>query len=206
QVLSQVDSALRRPGAPPLSPRRAAGPGRCCGGDAEQLRAFEHLPPTVEMWAGQLSALKDLHKSLRKLSLELVPWQTAEPQDDREPVRVEDLQFMVDAILEEIENKEKDSQTPSFPTLSAMVSHFQRLFDVPSLQGVYPRMNEVYTRLGEMTNAMRNLHELLQLDSSAPPTLVVDTVGKLCDIINEKVPQQVQQLLGPQDIHRYVGQ
>lgn len=50
---------------------------------------------------------KDLHRSLRKLSLELAPWHAADPQDHRESVRVEDLQFMVDAILEEIENKEK---------------------------------------------------------------------------------------------------
>jgi len=55
------------------------------------------------------------------------------------------------------------SQTPSLPTLLAIVSHFQKLFDVNSLNGVYPRMNEVYTKLGEMTNAMRNLHELLEL-------------------------------------------
>lgn len=44
-----------------------------------------------------------------------------------------------------------------------MVSHFQTLFDVTSLAGVYPRMNEVYTRLGEMTNTMRNLREVLDL-------------------------------------------
>lgn len=66
-------------------------------------------------------------------------------------------------------------------------------------------MNEVYTKLGEMTNAMRNLHELLELDSSAPPTVVVDTVGKLCDIINENVTEQVQQLLGTQDIHSIIN-
>lgn len=50
-----------------------------------------------------------------------------------------------------------------------MVSHFQKLFDVTSLSGVYPRMNEVYTRLGEMTNAMRNLRDVLDLgnDSSS---------------------------------------
>lgn len=57
----------------------------------------------------------------------------------------------------------QNSQKPSLPTLSAIVSHFQKLFDVNSLNGVYPRMNEVYTKLGEMTNAMRNLHELLEL-------------------------------------------
>uniref|UniRef100_A0A8C3PLH8 Centrosomal protein of 70 kDa n=1 Tax=Calidris pygmaea TaxID=425635 RepID=A0A8C3PLH8_9CHAR len=204
QVLSHIDSILRNPRAPPLIYRRSKGPVQNSTKENGQECGFEHLPLTIEMWADQLMALKDLHRSLRKLSLELVPWHTADPQDNRESIRVEDLQFIVDAILEEIENKEKNSQTPSLPTLFAIVSHFQKLFDVNSLNGVYPRMNEVYTKLGEMTNAMRNLHELLELDSSAPPTVVVDTVGKLCDIINENVTQQVQQLLGTQDIHSII--
>ncbi|NXU47986.1 CEP70 protein, partial [Turnix velox] len=201
KVLSQIDSILQSPRAPPLIYRHNKGPVQDCRG---QECGFEHLPLTIEMWADQLMALKDLHKTLRKLSVELVPWLTADAQDNRASIRVEDLQFIVDAILEEIENKEKDSQTPSLPTLFAIVSHFQKLFDVSSLNGVYPRMNEVYTKLGEMTNAMRNIHELLELDSSAPPTVVVDTVGKLCDIVNENVMEQVQQLLGTQDIHSII--
>ncbi|KFZ61419.1 Centrosomal protein of 70 kDa, partial [Podiceps cristatus] len=205
KVLSHIDSILRSPRAPPLIYRRSKGPVQNYMKENGQECGFEHLPLAVEMWADQLMALKDLHRSLRKLSLELVPWHTADPRDNRESVRVEDLQFMVDAILEEMENKEKNSQTPSLPTLFAIVSHFQKLFDVDSLNGVYPRMNEVYTKLGEMTNAMRNLHELLQLDSSAPPAVVVDTVGKLCDVINENVTEQVQQLLGTQDIHSIIG-
>ncbi|XP_074684754.1 centrosomal protein of 70 kDa isoform X5 [Strix aluco] len=205
QVLSHIDSVLRSPRAPPLIYRRSKGPVQNYIKDSGQECGFEHLPLTIEMWADQLMALKDLHRSLRKLSLELVPWHTGDLQDSRESIRVEDLQFIVDAILEEIENKEKNSQTPSLPTLFAIVSHFQKLFDVNSLNGVYPRMNEVYTKLGEMTNAMRNLHELLELDSSAPPTVVVDTVGKLCDIINENVTEQVQQLLGTQDIHSIIN-
>ncbi|NWR58100.1 CEP70 protein, partial [Bucorvus abyssinicus] len=205
KVLSHIDSIMRSPRAPPLIYRGSKGPVQNGVKESRRECGFEHLPLAVEMWADQLMALKDLHRSLRKLSLELVPWHTADPQDHRESVRVEDLQFMVDAILEEIENKEKNGQTPSLPTLSAIVSHFQKLFDVTSLNGVYPRMNEVYTKLGEMTNAMRNLHELLELDSSAPPTVVVDTVGKLCDIINENVTEQVQQLLGTHDIHSIIN-
>ncbi|XP_069636995.1 centrosomal protein of 70 kDa isoform X3 [Haliaeetus albicilla] len=205
QVLSHIDSILRSPRAPPLIYRRSKGPVQNYIKENGQECGFEHLPLTIEMWADQLMALKDLHRSLRKLSLELVPCHTADPPDNRESIRVEDLQFIVDAILEEIENKEKNSQTPSLPTLFAIVSHFQKLFDVNSLNGVYPRMNEVYTKLGEMTNAMRNLHELLELDSSAPPTVVVDTVGKLCDIINENMTEQVQQLLGTQDIHSIIN-
>ncbi|XP_030310453.1 centrosomal protein of 70 kDa isoform X1 [Calypte anna] len=205
QVLSRIDSILQSPRAPPLIYRRSKGPVQNHNKENGQECGFEHLPLTIEMWADQLMALKDLHRSLRKLSLELVPWHLADLQDNRESIRVEDLQFIVDAILEETENKEKNSQTPSLPTLFAMVSHFQKLFDVNSLTGVYPRMNEVYTKLGEMTNAMRNLHELLELDSSAPPTVVVDTVGKLCDIINENMTEQVQQLLGTRDIHSIIN-
>ncbi|NXU77569.1 CEP70 protein, partial [Oreotrochilus melanogaster] len=205
KVLSRIDSILQSPRAPPLIYRCSKGPVQNHIKENGQECGFEHLPLTIEMWADQLMALKDLHRSLRKLSLELVPWHLADPQDNRESIRVEDLQFIVDAILEETENKEKNSQTPSLPTLFAMVSHFQKLFDVNSLTGVYPRMNEVYTKLGEMTNAMRNLHELLELDSSAPPTVVVDTVGKLCDIINENMTEQVQQLLGTRDIHSIIN-
>ncbi|XP_056352662.1 centrosomal protein of 70 kDa isoform X4 [Oenanthe melanoleuca] len=205
QVLSQVDSILRSPRVPPLIFQSSKGPVQNCIKENGQGCGFEHLPLTIKMWADQLIALKDLHRSLRKLSLELLPGNTKDPQDNRESLQVEDLQLMVDAILEELEHKEKNSQTHSLQTLSAIVSHFQKLFDVNSLSGVYPRMNEVYVKLGEMTNAMRNLQELLELDSSAPPTVVVDTVGKLCDIINKNVTEQVQQLLGTQDIHSIIN-
>ncbi|XP_059708614.1 centrosomal protein of 70 kDa isoform X3 [Haemorhous mexicanus] len=205
QVLSHIDSILQSPRAPPLIFRPCKGPVKNDIEENGQGCGYEHLPLTVEMWADQLIALKDLHRSLRKLSLELLPWNTKDPQDNRESIRVEDLQLIVDAILEELEHKEKNSQTPSLQTLSAIVSHFQKLFDVNSLNGVYPRMNEVYIKLGEMTNAMRNLQELLELDSSAPPTVVVNTVGKLCDIINKNVTEQVQQLLGTQDIHSIIS-
>lgn len=36
-----------------------------------------------------------------------MPWHTIDIQDNSECIRVEDLQFIVDAILEEIENREK---------------------------------------------------------------------------------------------------
>lgn len=54
-------------------------------------------------------------------------------------------------------------RSPTRYTLGSMVSHFQKLFDVSSLSGVYPRMNEVYSRLEEMRNIMRNLRDVLQL-------------------------------------------
>ncbi|XP_042339299.1 centrosomal protein of 70 kDa-like, partial [Plectropomus leopardus] len=94
-----------------------------------------------------------------------MPWQPADGgRDAAEAVKVEDMMLLVDTMLENTAAEdEKVLRSPTRFTLGSMVSHFQKLFDVTSLSGVFPRMNEVYMRLGEMTNAMRNLRDVLDL-------------------------------------------
>ncbi|KAF7241837.1 Centrosomal protein of 70 kDa [Varanus komodoensis] len=177
QVLSRIDSIIRSPGRAPLVMHmQRKEPPRNSAKDNDQECGFEHLPLTIELWADQLLALKNLHRSLKKLFLQLMPWHTVAVQDDKECIRVEDLQLMVDEMSEEVESEEKKSHVPSQQTLYAIVSHFQKLFDVNSLNGVYPRMNEVYTKLGEMTNAMRNLRDLLELESCKTKRLDPDLI------------------------------
>nr|XP_015104835.2 centrosomal protein of 70 kDa isoform X4 [Vicugna pacos] len=202
QVLSSINSIIHNPRAPVIIYKQSKGGAQHFNKDLVQDCGFEHLVPIIEMWADQLISLKDLYKSLKLLSTELVPWHNLKKQDENEGIKVEDLLFIVDTMLEEVENKEKDSNMPNVQILQAIVSHFQKLFDVPSLTGVYPRMNEVYTRLGEMNNAVRNLQELLELDSSSSLCVLVSTVGKLCRLINEDVNEQVMQVLGPEDLQR----
>ncbi|XP_036122337.1 centrosomal protein of 70 kDa isoform X1 [Molossus molossus] len=204
QVLSSINSIIHNPRAPVIIYKQSKGGAQHFNKDLVQDCGFEHLVPIIEMWADQLISLKDLYKSLKMLSAELVPWHNLKKQDENEGVRVEDLLFIVDTMLEEVENKEKDSNKPNFQILQAIVSHFQKLFDVPSLNGVYPRMNEVYTRLGEMNNAVRNLQELLELDSSSSLCMVVSTVGKLCRLVNEDVNEKVMQVLGPEDLQSII--
>ncbi|XP_069329279.1 centrosomal protein of 70 kDa isoform X1 [Eulemur rufifrons] len=205
QVLCSINSIIHNPRAPVIIYKQSKGGAQNFNKDLIQDCGFEHLVPIIEMWADQLTSLKDLYKSLKILSAELVPWHNLKKQDENEGIKVEDLLFMVDTMLEEAENKEKDSNMPNFKTLQAIVSHFQKLFDVPSLNGVYPRMNEVYTRLGEMNNAVRNLQELLELDSSSSLCVLVSTVGKLCRLINEDVNEQVKQVLGPEDLQSIIN-
>uniref|UniRef100_A0A667HXC2 Centrosomal protein of 70 kDa n=1 Tax=Lynx canadensis TaxID=61383 RepID=A0A667HXC2_LYNCA len=205
QVLSSINSVVHNPRAPVIIHKQSKGGAQHFHKDFVQDCGFEHLIPIIEMWADQLTSLKDLYKSLKILSAELVPWHNLKKQDENEGIRVEDLLFIVDTMLEEVENKEKDSNIPNLKTLQAIVSHFQKLFDVPSLNGVYPRMNEVYTRLGEMNNAVRNLQELLELDSSTSLCVLVSTVGKLCRLINENMNEQVMQVLGPEDLQSIIN-
>ncbi|XP_066207527.1 centrosomal protein of 70 kDa isoform X3 [Saccopteryx leptura] len=203
QVLSSINSIIHNPRAPVIIYKQSKGGTQHFNKSFVQDCGFEHLVPIIEMWADQLTSLKDLYKSLKILSAELMPWHNVK-KDENEGIRVEDLLFIVDTMLEEVENKEKDSNMPNFQTSQAIVSHFQKLFDVPSLNGVYPRMNEVYTRLGEMNNAVRNLQELLELDSSSSLCVLVSTVGKLCRLINEDVNELVMQVLGPEDLQSII--
>lgn len=205
QVLCSINSVIHNPRAPVIIYKQSKGGPPNFNRDTVQDCGFEHLVPIIEMWADELTSLKDLHKSLKILSAALVPWHNLKKQNENESVKVEDLLFMVDTMLEEVENKKENSNMPNFQTLQAIVSHFQKLFDVQSLNGVYPRMNEVYTRLGEMNNAVRNLQELLELDSSSSLCVVVSTVGKLCKIINEDVNEQVKQVLGPEDLQSIIN-
>ncbi|XP_059124412.1 centrosomal protein of 70 kDa isoform X2 [Peromyscus eremicus] len=205
QVLCSINSIIHNPRAPIIIYKQSKGGAQNFNKDMVQDCGFEHLVPIIEMWADELTSLKGLYKSLKTLSAELVPWHNLKKPDENEGVKVEDLLFMVDTMLEEVENKKESSNMPNFQTLQAIVSHFQKLFDVQSLNGVYPRMNEVYTRLGEMNNAVRNLQELLELDSSSSLCVVVSTVGKLCKIINEDVNKQVKQVLGPDDLQSIIN-
>ncbi|GAA6225956.1 centrosomal protein of 70 kDa [Lates japonicus] len=144
-----------------------------------ELAEFNSLLPTLEVWSQQLQLLKELKQGLTKLTARLVPWQLSDG-DSAEAVKVEDMMLLVDTMLESTSaDDEKVLRSPTRYTLGSMVSHFQRLFDVTSLSGVYPRMNEVYTRLGEMTNTMKNLRDILNLDSRVPPVEVVNQVARL---------------------------
>ncbi|XP_045143402.1 centrosomal protein of 70 kDa isoform X2 [Echinops telfairi] len=205
QVLCSINSIINNPRAPVILYKQSKGGAHQFNKDFVHDCGFEHLVPIIEMWADQLTSLKDLYKSLKVLSAELVPWHNLKKQEESEGIKVEDLLFIVDTMLEEVENKEKDNNMPNFQTLQAVVSHFQKLFDVPSLNGVYPRMNEIYMRLGEMNNAVRHLQELLELDSCTSVYVLVNAVGKLCRLVNKGVSEQVKQILGPEDLQSIIN-
>ncbi|KAB5526205.1 hypothetical protein PHYPO_G00149010 [Pangasianodon hypophthalmus] len=190
KILCDITAILTNPRAPLALLRRP---------DAAAGSELEHIVPTLEMWSQQLSALPDLQRSVSRLAKRLLPWQ---PEDGACPqsecVKVEDVMLVVDTLLDETAPDDKVLRSPTKPTLQAMVSHFQKLFDVPGLRGVYPRMNEVYTRLAEMNNAMRNLRDILDMDDRAPPSDVVNTVARITTRGGSY--QNPHELLGTSDI------
>ncbi|KAL7370316.1 hypothetical protein ABVT39_025522 [Epinephelus coioides] len=194
QLLHEISAVVTDPNAPlRLHKPRPSAVG-------SELTEFETLLPALEVWAQQLHLLKDLQRAINKLRARLMPWQPSDGgHNAAEAVKVEDMMLLVDTMLESTSaDDEKVLRSPTRYTLGSMVSHFQKLFDVTSLRGVYPRMNEVYTRLGEMTNAMRNLQDVLELDSRAPPAEVVNHVARL--VSSAEHTAGFHNLLGDADI------
>jgi centrosomal protein CEP70 len=58
--------------------------------------------------------------------------------------------------------RQKDDPA-SMEQLKSIVAHFQKLFDVKSIAGIFPRMNEVYSKVGETYNVMKTIRETLDL-------------------------------------------
>nr|XP_055073758.1 centrosomal protein of 70 kDa isoform X2 [Misgurnus anguillicaudatus] len=171
-----------------------------------QQGEVELVVPTLNVWSQQLNALSEVHRSLGRLQKRLLPWQpeggTTASSDS---VRVEDLMLIVDTLLDETASDDKVLRSPTRHTLESMVAHFQQLFDAPTLTGIYPRMNEVYSKLGEMNNAMRNLRDVLNLDDRAPPSEVVNKVAAVVSQTNnDDTGQELYNLLETTDIESII--
>uniref|UniRef100_A0A3B4Y1N5 Centrosomal protein of 70 kDa n=1 Tax=Seriola lalandi dorsalis TaxID=1841481 RepID=A0A3B4Y1N5_SERLL len=99
--------------------------------------------------------VQELQRGLTELAARLVPGELSDGgHEATEAVKVEDMMLTVDTMLENTSADNKVPRSPTRYTLGSVVS-----------PGVYPRMNEVYARLGEMTNTMKNLRHILDLES-----------------------------------------
>ncbi|XP_016295822.1 centrosomal protein of 70 kDa isoform X1 [Sinocyclocheilus anshuiensis] len=197
KILHDITTVLTNPRAPLGLLRQRAQTNLELSREVE----FELIVPTLEVWSRQLTSLADLHRALIRLEKRLLPWQPegsiTAPSD---PVRMEDLMLIVDTLLDETASDDKVLRSPTRYTLESMVAHFQKLFDTPSLTGIYPRMNEVYTKLGEMNNAMRNLRDVLDLDDKAPPSEVMNKVAAIVSQSGNATGHELYSLLESSDI------
>ncbi|XP_041459949.1 centrosomal protein of 70 kDa-like [Lytechinus variegatus] len=85
-----------------------------------------------------------------------------------------------------------------------IVSHFQRLFDVPTREGSYARMTEVYHRLEELNNILHTLKSLLGLPDGIPANRVVVALGHLCDLHSDTSTKLLSHLLQTDNLERLI--
>lgn len=147
-------------------------------------KAWQNIIPTLKLWLTELSGLQDLQTSINQLSSHLMPWKTEAEleEEDHTPLTIQKLKETVEVLCQDNRTSPTEMrhvEEPSVNQLKSIVAHFQKLFDITSIGGIFPRMNEVYIRLGETYNAMNNMREYLGLESACKASDVVNAVAKL---------------------------
>ena len=56
------------------------------------------------------------------------------------------------------------------------MAHFQQLFDVKDMEGVFPKMSELYTFNSEMRNSLNALRDIFHLEPTASMVLIASFV------------------------------
>ncbi|XP_044178701.1 centrosomal protein of 70 kDa-like isoform X4 [Acropora millepora] len=145
-------------------------------------RAWRNLLPELRMWLRELSGLKDLQTSLQQLCLHLMPWKSESSFKQDRLITVESIKRVVDGLAHQERASPSEIRTlgePSGDHMKSILAHFQKLFDVNSIEGIFPRMNEVYMYLGESHNLLNNLRDILGLEPLCKSSDVVNAVAKL---------------------------
>nr|XP_058960174.1 centrosomal protein of 70 kDa-like isoform X4 [Pocillopora verrucosa] len=149
-------------------------------------KAWQCIVPTLNLWLTQLTGLQDLQGPINQLSFNLMPWKsnTLFEEDDTRPLTVQRIKEALEFLCLETRVSPSEIQTHtaeeiSLDHLKSIVAHFQKLFDLNTVSGVFTRMNELYMRLGETCNAMNNMREFLGLDPTCKTSDVVNAVSKL---------------------------
>ncbi|EPZ32260.1 hypothetical protein O9G_003403 [Rozella allomycis CSF55] len=63
------------------------------------------------------------------------------------------------------------------PITLSMIDHFKDLFDVTSIEGVYPKMNELYVFVQETKHGLRILADLLDLSPSVSTSKILESMA-----------------------------
>ena len=127
----------------------------------------------VKRLYGQLQIqlyFQELKDDIMDLFRNVFPWKPTNElftQEKENQVTIEDIRSAIKKIVSSEDrarpNDIREDKPTSMEELQGIVTHFQTLFDVKSITGVFPRMNEVYSKVGEAYNVMKTIRETLSL-------------------------------------------
>ena len=102
------------------------------------------------------------------------------PSADKATLTLEKIGNLIDFQAEIFQNKEFYNNAEKFVStrpdvlVNSIIVHLQYLFGVTSLDGVIPRMNQVYLFAEEMRNFMVRMRDLLHMETLADATVLTE--------------------------------
>ena len=168
---------------------------------ANNRKPMEDVLPVLKRWEQQLGAVgknaefkaivmgelcrrsvvpSDVRRKENRASIESrVPGMTAEMSDEQALRAIRDLVELEKAIMarEDLyQNAESVVQQNPDLFVNRVVLHFRYLFGVKHMDGVFPKMNEIYLFANEMNAFVRELRAILAVDRNVPTASVVKSV------------------------------
>ena len=80
---------------------------------------------------------------------------------------------------------EKDMVSNPEELCNRIIRHFQHIFTVKSIEGVFPKMNQIYVELNEMRNFLKTIKSILGLGQNCAINLCFKELSKMVDAKNE---------------------
>ncbi|CAB4016207.1 Hypothetical predicted protein, partial [Paramuricea clavata] len=149
-------------------------------------KAWKLILPTLKKWSSEIKSLKALKDEITRLSQNIFPWKPAQDlfvEGNENDLSVDDLKKALEKISMNDDRAKasdlREDDPASMEQLKSIVAHFQKLFDVKSITGIFPRMNEVYSKVGETYNVMKTIRETLDLAPNANSVEIVNAIGKI---------------------------
>jgi hypothetical protein len=162
---------------------------------------MEDVIPVLKRWEQQLNSLgknqefkaivmgelcrrsvvpSDIRRKDNKASIESrVPGMTAEMSDEQALRAIRDLVELEKTLMarEDLyQNAESVVQQNPDLFVNRVVLHFRYLFGVKHMEGVFPKMNEIYLFANEMNAFVRELRAILAVNRNVPTASVVKSV------------------------------
>lgn len=134
--------------------------------------------PLLNGWIKELSSLREMEHAIlsmmkeRKKSPRVTPTNN---QGDSWRMILDGVRSMIedenrllwDNSFKNINNMQSPMYGKGTELTSKLIQHFQHLFDVPNMEGVLPKMNDLYNKVQECQNAMSALNQVLGLSFNA---------------------------------------
>lgn len=170
-----------------------------------------HVILTLQEWLSHLRGLQDLSLTFAEVCQQLeMPKASGGDRSSRGEERGEErgeLTFGTTplscadmaSLLQNWLGKKGNRKVAMDQAPLAMVKHFQQLFDVPRLEGVYTGMNTIYQQLGKARNILTCLKDVLGLAPSCSLQELLSVVGGVAESADGRLLLTLHRELGIHD-------
>mmetsp|Transcript_31232 Transcript_31232/g.101851 ORF Transcript_31232/g.101851 Transcript_31232/m.101851 type:complete len:304 (-) Transcript_31232:37-948(-) len=163
----------------------------------------QSVPAILKGWVDSLRSLEELREFRAIVTHELQRRCEGPPREGALPAelaaQIRDLIEMERAHLltkANFQNAEAALKAEPEALVNKICAHFQHLFEVRALDGVLPKMNQLYMQGTEAKNFMRVLRQLLGLEEGAGVQHVLSRVRQILDTEAEQLDLKSEYMLG----------